>query len=206
MQWSVYGKSHKTVVSFHLDTEGFYQVLHCTSSLCWPTAAHWHTALTSSSSVRMTRLWWTWDKLQGRSEPPGHVVQRQQPLSERGEDKGETKEGERHRVPGCAHHGGPLVDQQHSVSTSSVDWEQPEPCPPPPFRLFTPPASPARPSVLQMIPSTCFTASSLCCHQGGDCGLSWPGPADSRTKDSFIHQEAQLSPCSAPCTHELPLQ
>ncbi len=34
------------------------------------------------------------------------------------------------------------------------------------------------PSALQAIPPTRHTASSVCFHQGGDCGVSRPGPAD----------------------------
>ncbi len=42
----------------------------------------------------------------------------------------------------------------------------------PPSRTFTAPVSPAKPS------ATRHTASSVCCHQGGDCGVSRRGPAD----------------------------
>ncbi len=55
----------------------------------------------------------------------------------------------------------------------------------PPSRTFTAPVSPAKPSALQVIPPTRHTASSVCCHQGGDCGVSRRGPADWRTA-SFI--------------------
>ncbi len=74
-----------------------------------------------------------WDKLQERGEPPGQVVQWQQSLSECGEDKWDCcwlqesalsacssahqwcdrGESEQHQVPGCTHHRGPLLDQQH---------------------------------------------------------------------------------------------
>ncbi len=74
-----------------------------------------------------------WDKLQERGEPPGRMVQGQQSLSECGEDEGDCcwlqesahsacssdhqrcdcGESEQHQVPGCAHHRGPLLDQQH---------------------------------------------------------------------------------------------
>ncbi len=74
-----------------------------------------------------------WDKLQERGEPPGRVVQWQQSLSECGEDEGDCcwlqesalsacssdhqwcnrGESEQHQVPGCTHHRGPLLDQQH---------------------------------------------------------------------------------------------
>ncbi len=70
-------------------------------------------------------------------EPPGQVVQWQQSLSECGEDEGDCRwlqesalsacssdhqrcdrgESEQHQVPGCTHHRGPLLDQQH-CSTS----------------------------------------------------------------------------------------
>ncbi len=50
--------------------------------------------------------------------------------------------------------------------------------PPPPSRTSTAPVSPAKPSALQVIPPTRHTASSVCCHQGGDCGVSRQGPAD----------------------------
>ncbi len=72
-------------------------------------------------------------KLQEQGEPPGRVVQGQQSLSECGEDEGDCcwlqesahsacssdhqrcdcGESEQHQVPGCAHHRGPLLDQQH---------------------------------------------------------------------------------------------
>ncbi len=55
----------------------------------------------------------------------------------------------------------------------------------PPSRTFTAPVSPAKPSALQVIPPTRHIASSVCCHQGGDCGVSRRGPADWRTA-SFI--------------------
>uniref|UniRef100_A0A9J8D6D0 Reverse transcriptase domain-containing protein n=1 Tax=Cyprinus carpio carpio TaxID=630221 RepID=A0A9J8D6D0_CYPCA len=35
-----------------------------------------------------------------------------------------------------------------------------------------------KPSASQVIPPTRHRASSVCCHQGGDCGVSRPGPAD----------------------------
>ncbi len=54
-----------------------------------------------------------------------------------------------------------------------------------PSRTFTAPVSPAKPSALQVIPPTRHTASSVCCHQGGDCGVSRRGPADWR-RASFI--------------------
>uniref|UniRef100_A0A8C1FVB7 Histone-arginine methyltransferase CARM1 n=1 Tax=Cyprinus carpio carpio TaxID=630221 RepID=A0A8C1FVB7_CYPCA len=38
------------------------------------------------------------------------------------------------------------------------------------------PVSLEKPSALQVIPLTRHTASSVCCHQGGDCGVSRPGP------------------------------
>uniref|UniRef100_A0A8C2EE23 YqaJ viral recombinase domain-containing protein n=1 Tax=Cyprinus carpio TaxID=7962 RepID=A0A8C2EE23_CYPCA len=47
------------------------------------------------------------------------------------------------------------------------------------------PVSTVQPSASQVIPLTRHTASSVCCHQGGDCGVSRPGPADLRTA-SFI--------------------
>ncbi len=48
----------------------------------------------------------------------------------------------------------------------------------PPSRTSTAPVSPAKPSTLQVIPPTRHTASSVCYHQGGDCGVSRPGPTD----------------------------
>ncbi len=112
------------------------------SSLCWPTTAHRHTTPTASLNLRMTRLWWVSSatemrQLQERGEPPGRVVQWQQSLSECGEDEGDCRwlqesalsacssdhqwcdrgESEQHQVPGCTHHRGPLLDQQH-CSTS----------------------------------------------------------------------------------------
>ncbi len=48
----------------------------------------------------------------------------------------------------------------------------------PPSRTSTAPVSPAKPSALQVIPPTRHTASSVCCHQGGDCAVSRRGPTD----------------------------
>ncbi len=55
----------------------------------------------------------------------------------------------------------------------------------PPSRTSTAPVSPTKPSALQVIPPTRHIASSVCCHQGGDCVVSRRGPADWRTA-SFI--------------------
>ncbi len=57
--------------------------------------------------------------------------------------------------------------------------------------------SPAKPSALQVIPPTRHTASSVCCHQGGDCGVSRRGPADWRTALS-IRLSGSWTP-SRPC-------
>ncbi len=70
----------------------------------------------------------------------------------------------------------------------------------PPSRTSTAPVSPAKPSALQVIPPTRHTASSVCCHQGGDCGVSRRGPADRRTA-SYIRLSgsstlSRLSPSS----------
>ncbi len=70
----------------------------------------------------------------------------------------------------------------------------------PPSRTFTAPVSPTKPSALQVIPPTRHTASSVCCHQGGDCGVSRRGPADWRTA-SFI----RLSGSSTLSSLSLPL-
>ncbi len=67
----------------------------------------------------------------------------------------------------------------------------------PPSRTFTAPVSPAKPSALQVIPPTRHTASSVCCHQGGDCGVSRRGPADWRTA-SYIWLSGSWTP-SRPC-------
>ncbi len=67
----------------------------------------------------------------------------------------------------------------------------------PPSRTFTAPVSPAKPSALQVIPPTRHTASSVCCHQGGDCGVSRRGPADWRTA-SYIRLSGSWTP-SRPC-------
>ncbi len=48
----------------------------------------------------------------------------------------------------------------------------------PSSRTSTAPVSPAKPSALQVIPPTRHTTSSVCYHQGGDCGVSKPGPTD----------------------------
>ncbi len=64
-------------------------------------------------------------------------------------------------------------------------------------RPFAAPVSPAKPSALQVIPPTRHTASSVCCHQGGDCGVSRPGPADWRTASS-IRLSGSWTP-SRPC-------
>ncbi len=48
----------------------------------------------------------------------------------------------------------------------------------PPSRTSTAPVSPAKPSALQVIPPNHHIAYSICCHQGGDCGVSRRGPAD----------------------------
>ncbi len=48
----------------------------------------------------------------------------------------------------------------------------------------TAPVSPAKPSALQVIPPTRHTTSSICYHQGGDCGVSKPGPTDWKTASS----------------------
>ncbi len=50
----------------------------------------------------------------------------------------------------------------------------------------------------QVIPPTRHTASSVCCHQGGDCGVSRRGPADWRTA-SYIRLSGSWTP-SRPCT------
>ncbi len=67
----------------------------------------------------------------------------------------------------------------------------------PPSRTSTAPVSPAKPSALQVIPPTRHTASSVCCHQGGDCGVSRRGPADWRTA-SYIRLSGSWTP-SRPC-------
>ncbi len=67
----------------------------------------------------------------------------------------------------------------------------------PPSRTFTAPVSPVKPSALQVIPPTRLTASSVCCHQGGDCGVSRRGPADWRTA-SYIRLSGSWTP-SRPC-------
>ncbi len=67
----------------------------------------------------------------------------------------------------------------------------------PPSRTSTAPVSPAKPSALQVIPPTRHTASSVCYHQGGDCGVSGPGPADWRTASS-IRLSGSWTP-SRPC-------
>ncbi len=54
----------------------------------------------------------------------------------------------------------------------------------PPSRTSTAPVSPAKPSALQVIPPTRHTASSVCYHQGGDWGVSKPGPTDWKTASS----------------------
>ncbi len=63
----------------------------------------------------------------------------------------------------------------------------------PPSRTSTAPVSPAKPSALQVIPPTRHTASLVCCHQGGDCGVSRRGPADWRTA-SFIRLSGSWTP------------
>ncbi len=55
---------------------------------------------------------------------------------------------------------------------------------PPPSRTSTAPVSPAKPSALQVIPPTRHTTSSVCYHQGRDCGVSKPGPTDWKTASS----------------------
>ncbi len=61
------------------------------------------------------------------------------------------------------------------------------------IRTSTAPVSPAKPSALQVIPPTRHTASSVCCHQGGDCGVSRRGPADWRTA-SYIRLSGSWTP------------
>ncbi len=112
------------------------------SSPCWPTTAHRHTTPTASLNLRMTRLWWVSSATEMRqitgarwaAWPGGAVTtislwmwRRRRRLSlTSGEctpacssdhqwcDRGES---EQHQVPGCTHHRGPLLDQQH-CSTS----------------------------------------------------------------------------------------
>ncbi len=67
----------------------------------------------------------------------------------------------------------------------------------PPSRTSTAPVSPAKPSALQVIPPTRHTASSVCCHQGGDFGVSRRGPADWRTA-SYTRLSGSWTP-SCPC-------
>ncbi len=67
----------------------------------------------------------------------------------------------------------------------------------PPSRTSTAPVSPAKPSALQVIPPTRHTASSVCCHQGGDCRVYRRGPADWRTA-SYIRLSGSWTP-SRPC-------
>ncbi len=108
------------------------------SSLCWPTTAHRHTTPTSSLNLRMTRLWWVSSATEMRQTTGARWAawpggQWQQPLSECGEDEEDCRwlqesalsacssvhqwcdrgESEQHQVPGCTHHRGPLLDQQH---------------------------------------------------------------------------------------------
>ncbi len=78
----------------------------------------------------------------------------------------------------------PLLQQLTTLPHSSLMWEQLRRSLvslSPPSRTSTAPVSPAKPSALQVIPPTRHTASSVCCHQGGDCGVSRRGPADWRT-------------------------
>ncbi len=60
-----------------------------------------------------------------------------------------------------------------------------------------------RNTALQVIPPTRHTASSVCCHQGGDCGVSRRGPADWRTA-SYIRLSGSWTP-SRPCPPPPPL-
>ncbi len=69
--------------------------------------------------------------------------------------------------------------------------------PSPPSRTSTAPFSPAKPSALQVIPPTRHTTSSVCYHQGGDCGVSKPGPTDWKTASS-IRLSGSWTP-SRPC-------
>ena len=101
--------------------------------------AHPDTGPTTSLSLRTTRLWWVSPATEMRQtkecgESPGHVVQRQQSVSERGEDCGELQRSmhqscpfdhqlcccgthEQHHVPGCARHRGPLLYQEGSTAS-----------------------------------------------------------------------------------------
>ncbi len=63
------------------------------------------------------------------------------------------------------------------------------------------PVSPAKPSALQVIPPTRHIACSVCCHQGGDCVVSRPGPTDWGTASS-IRLSGSWTP-SRPCTPPL---
>ncbi len=73
----------------------------------------------------------------------------------------------------------------------------------PPSRTSTAPVSPAKPSALQVIPPTRHTASSVCYHQGGDCGVSKPGPTDWKTASS-TRLSGSWTP-SRPCPPPSPL-
>ncbi len=78
----------------------------------------------------------------------------------------------------------------------------------PPSRTSTAPVSPAKPSTLQVIPPTRHTASSVCYHQGGDCGVSRPGPTDWRTASStrLSGSWTPSRPCPpSPLLHHAPL-
>ncbi|XP_068176903.1 Fc receptor-like protein 5 isoform X2 [Antennarius striatus] len=61
------------------------------------------------------------------------------------------------------------------------------------YQTFTTPASPAKPSALQVIPPTHLTAFSACCHQVGNCRVCGPEPAGSRTV-SFTRRSEGSTP------------
>ncbi len=63
----------------------------------------------------------------------------------------------------------------------------------PPSRTSTAPRLTRKASALQVIPPTRHTVSSVCCHQGGDCGVSRRGPADWRTA-SYIRLSGSWTP------------
>ncbi len=78
----------------------------------------------------------------------------------------------------------------------------------PPSRTSTTPVSPAKPSALQVIPPTQHTTSSVCYHQGGDCGVSRRGPTDWRTASStrLSGSWTPSRPCPpSPLIHHAPL-
>jgi len=90
-----------------------------------------------------------------------------------------------------------------AADPSNASWEQRR-------RSQAPPASPTKSSVSREIPPTLQVASSACCHQGGDCGVSGPGPAHWGTASTTRlpgHSTPSLlcpqSPCCRPHTQTL---